>query len=171
MAPQHVTKVATAAPYSLEMGPVQSWRESFARLAFVKHNCLVNLFEVRYANQMNRDDLIFRIQRLIRVIEASTELDALNLSAREILKFIGERNAEGVPTRASDVILKTGLGTPPTIYQRLGELEEAGWIKNVPDPEDGRAKLLVLTPRAEKAFQQMSKELARLSGKASLASG
>lgn len=120
---------------------------------------------------MNRNDLIFRIHRLIRVIEASTELDALNLSAREILKFIGERNAEGVQTRSSDVILKTGLGTPPTIYQRLSELEQAGWVTSVPDPQDGRAKLLVLTPRAEKAFQKMSKELSRLSGKGELAAG
>lgn len=120
---------------------------------------------------MKRLDLIFRIHRLIRVIEASTELDALNLSAREILKFIAERNAEALQTRSSDVILKTGLGTPPTIYQRLSELEKAGWIESMPDPADGRAKLLVLTPRAEKAFRQMSKELARLSGKGNLAAG
>lgn len=120
---------------------------------------------------MKRDDLIFRIHRLIRVIEADTELDALNLSAREILKFIGARVAEGVQTRSSDVIAKTGLGTPPTIYQRLTELEEAGWVKSIPDPEDGRAKLLLLTPRAEKAFQKMSKELSRLSGNSGLAAG
>ena len=120
---------------------------------------------------MNCNDLIFRIHRLIRVIEADTELDVLNLSAREILKFIGARNAEGLQTRSSDVISKTGLGTPPTIYQRLGKLEEAGWINSVPDPLDGRAKLLVLTPRAEKAFQKMSKELSRLSAKSGLAAG
>lgn len=128
-------------------------------------------FYVRYATGMKRLDLIFRINKLIRVIEASTELDALNLSAREILKFIAERHAEGLQTRSSDVIQKTGLGTPPTIYQRLSELEEAGWIESMPDPGDGRAKHLVLTPRAEKAFRQMSKELARLSGNGSLAAG
>lgn len=120
---------------------------------------------------MTRNDLIFRIHRLIRAIESNTELDALNLSAREILRFIAERNAEGQQTRSSDVIMKTGLGTPPTIYARLGELEEAGWIESVQDPGDGRAKLLVLTPRAEKAFRQMSKELARLSGESGLAAG
>lgn len=111
---------------------------------------------------MARHDLIFRILRVIRSIESSTGLDQLGLSARAILMFVAERNAEGHHTRSSDMVQLGGLGTAPTVYSRLSELEEAGWITSAHDPRDGRIKRLTLTPRAEKAFRQMSKELARV---------
>lgn len=112
---------------------------------------------------MARNDLIFRIHKIIRVTESKTALDELNLAAREILKFVAERNFEGQPTRSSDVVELMRLGTAPTIYSRLSELEEAGWLTTAQDPEDGRSKLLTLTPRSDKVFRQMSRELARLS--------
>lgn len=115
---------------------------------------------------MARNDLIFRIFSVIRSIESATALDQLNFAAREILKFVAERNLEGRPTRSSDVI-QLRLGTAPTIYSRLSELEEAGWLKTVQDPEDARSKLLTLTPRANTAFLKMSKALIRLSSELS----
>lgn len=114
---------------------------------------------------MTRNEFIFKIRALMRAIESSTALDELNLSAREILKLIAEREGAGMSTRSSDVIGLNEFGTAPTVYARLAELEEAGWLSTVQDPEDGRAKLLRLTPRAEKAFTQMSRELGRLSAK------
>ena len=118
---------------------------------------------------MARHDLIFRILSVVRSIEARTGLDQLDLSARAILRFVAERNFDGHSTRSSDVVQLCGLGTAPTVYSRLSELEEAGWIKSAHDPEDGRVKRLTLTPRAEKAFKQMSRELARLIPKTSRA--
>ena len=95
-----------------------------------KHNSLAHGCDVGYAKGMNYNDLIFRIHSVVRAIEADTALDNLNLAAREILKFIGQRSAEGLQTRSSDVIVMTRLGTAPTIYARLSELEDADWIKS-----------------------------------------
>jgi len=55
-----------------------------------------------------------------------------------------------------------GIGTPPTVYSRLSELETSGWICTGPDPHDGRVKKLHLTARARQCFTRMSRELAGL---------
>ena len=39
---------------------------------------------------LRSDDLIFRINRVIRAVETSAGLDELDLSSRSILNFIGE---------------------------------------------------------------------------------
>ncbi|MFN4140380.1 MarR family winged helix-turn-helix transcriptional regulator [Aestuariivirga sp.] len=105
---------------------------------------------------MEKDQLIFRITRLIRAIEESSGLDAMDLSARAILNFVGEAEARKQLLNVSDVVRGPGFGTPPTVYSRIAELEHAGWIRCVPDPEDGRAKHVRLTPQAHRAFSRMS---------------
>jgi len=111
---------------------------------------------------MRQDELIFRINRVIRAIEANTGLDELDLSSRAILNFIGEAESQQKTLNVSDVVKGPGFGTAPTVYSRIAELEKGGWIKCVPDPEDGRAKLVRLTPSAKKAFSRMSSEARKL---------
>lgn len=113
--------------------------------------------EVRGKNQ-----LIFRINRLVRAIEATSGLDELDISARAILSFIGEAEAEQRTLNVSDVVKGPGFGTAPTVYARLSELEKAGWIKCSPDPRDGRAKQVLLTPLARRTFAKMSTEAHKL---------
>lgn len=111
---------------------------------------------------MEKSQLIFRINRLVRVIEASSGLDELDISARSILSFIGEAEAEQRTLNVSDVVKGPGFGTAPTVYSRLAELESAGWIKCIPDPRDGRAKQVLLTPLARRTFAKMSAEALKL---------
>lgn len=44
--------------------------------------------------------------------------------------------------------------TKQFVGQLLGDLEELGLIERVPDPSDGRAKLVRFTPRGERALLQ-----------------
>lgn len=111
---------------------------------------------------MRKDELIFRINRVIRAIEATSGLDELDLSSRAILNFIGEAESQQKPLNVSDVVKGPGFGTAPTVYARIAELENAGWISCVQDPEDGRAKLVRLTPLARKTFAKMSAEAQKL---------
>ena len=111
---------------------------------------------------LRTDDLIFRINRVIRAVEASAGLDELGLSSRSILNFIGEAEADQRLLNVSDVVKGPGFGTAPTVYSRIAELERTGWIKCVQDPNDGRAKHVRLTPLARKTFARMSAETHKL---------
>jgi hypothetical protein len=107
---------------------------------------------------LRKEDLIFRINRVIRAIEANTGMDELDLSSRSILGFIGDAESQQKVLHVSDVVKGPGFGTAPTVYSRIAELERTGWIKCVQDPEDGRAKHVKLTPLARKTFARMSAE-------------
>jgi DNA-binding MarR family transcriptional regulator len=111
---------------------------------------------------LRSDDLIFRINRVIRAVESSTGLDELDLSSKSILNFIGEAESEQRVLNVSDVVKGPGFGTAPTVYSRIAELERTGWIKCVQDPNDGRAKHVRLTPLARKTFAKMSAETHKL---------
>ena len=111
---------------------------------------------------MRKDELIFRINRVIRAIEETTGLNELDLSSRAILNFIGEAESQDRLLNVSDVVKGPGFGTAPTVYSRIAELERGGWIRCVQDPNDGRAKHVRLTPSARKAFTKMSAETEKL---------
>ena len=108
------------------------------------------------------DDLIFRIRQSMREIELRSGLHEIDLTSRAILYFIGECAADQRSLNVSDIVHGSGFGTAPTVYARLAELEKTGWIETRPDPEDGRAKLVELTPHAERTFRKMSSEAAKL---------
>ena len=106
--------------------------------------------------------MIFRINQIVRSVETSSGLNNLGISARNILGFIGEAEAEGRSLNVTDVVKAQGFGTAPTVYSRLAELEKAGWIKSVPDPRDGRAKQVSLTALARRTFEKMSAEAQKI---------
>ena len=108
------------------------------------------------------DDLIFRIRQSMREIELRSGLHEIDLTSRAILYFIGECAAEERSLNVTDIVKTPGFGTAPTVYARLAELGKAGWIQTKPHPEDGRAKLVELTPHAERTFRKMSSEAAKL---------
>ena len=113
---------------------------------------------------LRSENLIFRINRAIRSVESATGMNELDLTARSILNFIGEAEADEKVLNVSDVVRGPGFGTAPTVYSRIAGLERTGWIKCVPDPADGRAKHVRLTPLARKAFVRMSAETRKVLG-------
>jgi DNA-binding MarR family transcriptional regulator len=48
--------------------------------------------------------------------------------------------------------------TQPAITLLVNRLEERGWLKRVPDPTDGRAVLVSLTPAGDDAFERLRAE-------------
>ncbi|HEV3391622.1 MAG TPA: MarR family transcriptional regulator [Solirubrobacteraceae bacterium] len=48
--------------------------------------------------------------------------------------------------------------TQPAITLLVNRLEERGWVKRVPDPSDGRAVLVSLTPVGEEVFERLRAE-------------
>lgn len=111
---------------------------------------------------MQKESLIFRVFRVIRTVESATGLDGVDVSARSILNFIGEAEAEGRAINVSDIVKAPGFGTPPTVYTRLDKLHKAGWIEFKPHPQDGRAKLVRLSRGARKVYARMSEAVRKL---------
>ena len=58
-------------------------------------------------------------------------------------------------TRAGD------MGTAPTVYRALNDLESEGWIERRQDKVDGRTRRLCLTDSARKTFGKMSSQAMR----------
>ena len=48
--------------------------------------------------------------------------------------------------------------TQPAITLLVNRLEERGWVKRIPDPSDGRAVRVSLTPVGEETFEQVRAE-------------
>jgi DNA-binding MarR family transcriptional regulator len=61
---------------------------------------------------------------------------------------------DGGPQRATDLALYFGVGKA-TISRQLRVLEHLGLIYRAPDPDDGRASLIHLTPRGRDRFRSV----------------
>lgn len=105
---------------------------------------------------------IHRVTSTSRRIGAEAEMDTLGLRSRLLLLMIGEAQEFGTSTRVGDVVKQSRLGTPPTVYAALSELESGGWIEKRQDTSDHRASTLHLTAKARRAFDRMSKRIAKL---------
>ena len=113
-------------------------------------------------NSPLRHQLIFRVNRAVKVVEARFGLTDLDFTARAVLNIIAEAEAECWPLHVSDVVRLQDFATPPTVHNHLAKLKKAGWIRYEQDPDDGRARLVLLTPFARSAFELMSDEVNRI---------
>ena len=104
------------------------------------------------------DSLIFRINRVVRAVEVASGMSELDHKSRSILTFIADAELRRRVVRVTDVTKVADFGTAPTVYAHIRKLEGGGWIRCVPDPNDGRVKRLLLTSLARNAFAKMSFE-------------
>jgi len=102
-------------------------------------------------------DLLVRIYRIFSAIGSQDQpLDDLS---RSIFLQVAEASANKQNIKVSDVV-HSGIGaTAPTVYGRLKQLIDMDLIRSSTDPEDGRAVLLALTPKAQKKMKKMAQEL------------
>ena len=113
-------------------------------------------------NIVDKNQLVFRLNRIIQAIEARTGLDDLDFASKAMLSFIADAEFDRKLLRISDVVKVPAFGTAPTVFSRLSQLEKSGWIRYSDDPNDKRVKLLGLTPASRRAYQKMSLELSKL---------
>jgi len=67
------------------------------------------------------------------------------------------RNLRDGPRRITELAAEERV-TQPAITLLVNRLEERGWVKRIPDPSDGRAVLVSLTPVGEGVFEQLRAE-------------
>ncbi len=92
-----------------------------------------------------------------RAYDAAVAAGATNLSIAQarILQRVGPGG-----TRVSD-LAEQALVTKQTAGYLVEQLEQAGYVERVPDPSDGRARLVRLTARAERLVPAANAEVER----------
>jgi DNA-binding MarR family transcriptional regulator len=103
---------------------------------------------------------IFDLQRAIRcVATANLRGDETGVALQGVLRFVGEGEA-----RATQLAERLGV-SPPVLSRHLAELLEQGYVVRRPDPLDGRAQLIALSPSgAEKLRSIEAQRAATLQG-------
>lgn len=96
--------------------------------------------------------LVFHVLRALRSAERESGAGELDLRARELLRIIGEEDERGESLSVGQLVKSANLGTAPTVYSALNQLESQGWIERSSDQPDGRTRRLILSPRARKMF-------------------
>lgn len=64
-------------------------------------------------------------------------------------RLMGSLSADGL--RVSDLAARLGI-TKQSVSQLVDQLEADGYVRRLPDPTDGRAKLVVFGPRGHKSL-------------------
>jgi DNA-binding MarR family transcriptional regulator len=67
------------------------------------------------------------------------------------------RSLRAQPRRITELAAEERV-TQPAITLLVNRLAERGWVERVPDPTDGRAVLVSLTPAGEATFEQLRAE-------------
>jgi hypothetical protein len=104
-------------------------------------------------------ELILRVNVLLNGFRSGDE--PMDVISREILLVIAVSQLNGKLLRISNIRFNPEFGSPVTALSRLKYLMDAGWVKSVKDPVDGRAQLLALTTRSSKSIVQIAAKLKR----------
>lgn len=101
-------------------------------------------------------DLLVRIQNLLNNLGGSPALDPLS---RSILLHVASKEARGEPLQLSDIRFDAQFGSQATALKRLQKLISQGWLSTSPNPQDGRAQLLGITPKAARHISLTSQQI------------
>jgi hypothetical protein len=96
--------------------------------------------------------------RIINFLNTSKSV-GIEEGCEEVLAFIVSRQDQGVPTMITHLVQSLQFGTGPTVHRKVSQLGEAGLIKLVRSPNDGRAKHLELSAKGIKHLSDQYKKI------------
>lgn len=96
---------------------------------------------------------IFDLQRVVRCIAmASTKGQDAGIALQGVLRFIGAGES-----RAADLAARLGVSAP-VLSRHIADLEGMGLVERRPDPDDGRAQLVTLTPAGTEKVKNFERQ-------------
>lgn len=105
-------------------------------------------------------DLLLRIENLLNNLGGSAApLDSLS---RNILLHVANKQAGGERLQMSDIRFNEQFGSQATALKRLQKLIDQGWLSTSPDPNDGRAQLVSITPKAARQITSVSEQIVQV---------
>lgn len=98
----------------------------------------------------------------LKAQEAAANVCIMEPLARNVLDFIAMMDANKRSLRVTTVVAQFNLiATAPTIFSRLVDLEEDGWIHYRADPGDGRVRLVRPTDKARGLYAKIDRAIER----------
>lgn len=94
-------------------------------------------------------ELLATVAQLHRWATSNAEFDVAPAQAR-LLAHVQDVG----PARTGD-LARADHCTQPTMTGQLHRLEEQGWVRRLPDPSDGRANLVEITPDGEQVLTEV----------------
>lgn len=110
---------------------------------------------------MKTPSFILAVYRVVRAVEHEAGLDGLDARAKAVLLLIADGDMGGSALSVGDLTRNGEMGTAPTVYNALNELETEGWIERRQDAQDARTKRLCLTEHARRVLARMSAQASR----------
>ena len=96
---------------------------------------------------------IFDLQRAVRCAAAlNMRGQDTGMALQGVLRFVGEGES-----RATHLAERLGVSAP-VLSRHIAELEEQGYVVRRPDPEDGRAQLIALSPAGAEKLRDIEKQ-------------
>ena len=77
----------------------------------------------------------------------------------EVLAYIDIRESDGDPACVTDLVYARRFGTGPTVHRKITSLEKNKFIQVKRAKDDGRAKLLSITPKGREYLERASADI------------
>ncbi|MEC5181487.1 MarR family winged helix-turn-helix transcriptional regulator [Arthrobacter sp. CG_A4] len=98
---------------------------------------------------------IFDLQRAVRCVAAvNLRGQDTGIALQGVLRFVGEGES-----RATHLAERLGVSAP-VLSRHIAELEEQGYVVRRPDPLDGRAQLVALSPSGTEKLRSIEDQRA-----------
>jgi DNA-binding MarR family transcriptional regulator len=99
----------------------------------------------------------------MRRVNAKATQELLGMNLKQVAMLAALRDQGELPQTSICDMMKT---TQNTVVTWLNELEDAGYVTRVRDPEDRRKHNVAMTPKGEAALEHAESELRRLEDEA-----
>jgi len=135
----------------------------FSRLAGVRP--VVNLLRWLYMSSQQPPgekppiDAYFRFLNFSHAIRQEGALAEVDAVDQRLLEFVGAAEHRGERLSVTGAMAFKAAGSPATVYRRLQRLRDRGWVEVCTSPDDPRAKLVTLSPRARDYFARLAAAL------------
>jgi len=92
-----------------------------------------------------------RFLNLVRELNQSTPTLERCIS---LLAYVDDRQLAGKPVSSTDLVQKLDFGTGPTVYKKISQLIDSGYLKSTVNEDDARVKLLHITPEGHALLER-----------------
>lgn len=99
----------------------------------------------------------FSLRALLDSLDSETEFGHLDSLSKRGLEWIAVRSRDDAPLHVQEIVMKSQVASPATIFKVLSNLERMDLIEITIDVRDTRRRVVKITTRADKLFTRLSK--------------
>jgi DNA-binding MarR family transcriptional regulator len=101
------------------------------------------------------------LQQFLAIAKSETDFGSLDDMSQRVLEWVMRNHDAKKPLFVQDIVLESRVASPATIHKCLARLDQMGFLHFTTDPEDARRRIVAPTSKARKAFNALSKRVAK----------